>query len=125
MVHCGFCRPRQPGCLKKNLIASRTSEHPTHLLFKSRVRARGLFSEHSCLVISVTLRVFETSADTLARNHVAQGKYAEAEPRYERATEIWEKALGPDDPKVAAVLNNRAVLLTSQVRTVRIFQEFS
>ena len=41
------------------------------LLLKSQVRVKGMFSDHSCLIISVTLRVFETSADTVARNHVA------------------------------------------------------
>ena len=41
------------------------------LLLKSQVRVKGMFSEHSSLVISVTLRVFEISADTVARNHVA------------------------------------------------------
>ena len=30
-----------------------------------------MFSEHSCLVISVASRVFETSADSVVRNHVA------------------------------------------------------
>ena len=40
-----------------------------------------------------------------------QGKYAEAEPLYARAIEIWEKALGPEHPNVATVLNNRAGLL--------------
>ncbi|CAN0584015.1 unnamed protein product, partial [Ectocarpus sp. 12 AP-2014] len=43
-----------------------------------------------------------------------QGKYAEAEPWYERATEIWEKVLGPEHPLVATTLNNRAGLLMSQ-----------
>ena len=35
-----------------------------------------MFSEHSCLVISMTLRVFEATADTVVRNHVA-GKVRE------------------------------------------------
>lgn len=52
-----------------------------------------------------------------------QGKYAEAEPLYVRATEILEKALGPEHPNVATPLNNRAWLLRAQVRAVRIFQE--
>lgn len=32
--------------------------------------------------------------------------------------EIDAEALGPDHPKVAVVLNNRAALLESQVRTM-------
>ena len=49
---------------------------------------------------------------------MSQGKYAEAEPLYERSQVIREKALGPEHPAVAAVLSNRAVLLESQVRAV-------
>lgn len=45
-----------------------------------------------------------------------QGKYAEAELLYELETEIREKAVGPDHPIVAAILNNRAGLLKSHVR---------
>ena len=54
-----------------------------------------------------------------------QGKYADAEPLYARATEIWEKALGPEHPSLAAALNNRAGLLKSQVRAVRLLLEIS
>ena len=59
------------GLFKEKSERSGPFEHPTHLLLKSQVRAKGMFSEHSCLVSSETLRVFETSADTVARNHVA------------------------------------------------------
>ncbi|CAN0139752.1 unnamed protein product, partial [Scytosiphon promiscuus] len=38
----------------------------------------------------------------------SQGKFAEAELLYTRATEIWETALGPEHPNVATALNNRA-----------------
>ena len=37
----------------------------------------------------------------------AQGNYAEAEPLYQRALAIREKALGPEHPDTAASLNNR------------------
>ena len=50
---------------------------------------------------------------------LAQGKYEQAEPLYERSQAICEKALGPDHPDVAMVLNNRAGLLKSQVRGTR------
>ncbi len=36
-----------------------------------------------------------TSLSNLAGLHHAQGRYAEAQPLYERALAIWEKALGP------------------------------
>ena len=48
--------------------------------------------------------------------NVFQGKYTEAEPIYERALAIREKVLGSEHPDVAATLNDRAGLLTSQVR---------
>ena len=49
----------------------------------------------------------------VALNNVAQavrfeGRYAEAEPLYRRALEIWESALGPWHPDVAAGLGNLA-----------------
>lgn len=44
-----------------------------------------------------------------------QGKYAEAGPLYERSQAIREKALGPEHPNVAAVLNAQASLLQIQV----------
>ncbi|CAM9900520.1 unnamed protein product [Ectocarpus sp. 4 AP-2014] len=45
-----------------------------------------------------------------------QGKYAEAEPLYERSQAIQEKVLGPEHPDVATSLDNRASLLESQGR---------
>lgn len=59
-----------------------------------------------------------TVAQSLSKRTLyIQGKYAEAEPLYARAMDIWERALGPDHPNTAAVLNNRAGLLYRQVRT--------
>ena len=46
-----------------------------------------------------------------------QGKYADAEPLYERCQAIEEKVLGPEHPSLAITLNNRAGLLQAQVRT--------
>ena len=42
------------------------------------------------------------------RLYRAQGRYAEAEPLYKRATAIPEKALGPDHPDVGRALNGLA-----------------
>lgn len=48
--------------------------------------------------------------NNLALLYKTQGHYEQAEPLYERALAIWEKALGPDHTHVATVLNNLAAL---------------
>lgn len=53
-----------------------------------------------------------------------QGKDAKAEPFFERCQKIQETALGPEHPRVATTLNNRAGLLMSQVRAVGCSQFF-
>ncbi|CAN0569240.1 unnamed protein product, partial [Laminaria digitata] len=45
---------------------------------------------------------------------VAKGNYAEAGPLYKRSLAINEKALGPEHPSVAELLNNLAGLLKTQ-----------
>ena len=55
-----------------------------------------------------------TSLNNLAGLYREQGKYAEAEPLYQRALKIDEKALGPDHPDVAIRLNNLAELYRAQ-----------
>ena len=54
--------------------------------------------------------------NNLARLYHAQGKYDQAEPLYKRALAIREKALRPDHPDVAAVLENYAALLKATNR---------
>ena len=46
----------------------------------------------------------------------AQGRYDEAEPLYQRALTIREKALGPAHPNVATALENYASLLREMDR---------
>ena len=46
-----------------------------------------------------------------------QGRYAEAEPLYQRSLGIGKKALGPEHPAVASSLNDLAALLDLQVMT--------
>ncbi len=46
----------------------------------------------------------------------AQGHYAKAEPLYQRSLAIWEKAVGPEHPHVAASLENCAALLRQTAR---------
>ena len=40
-----------------------------------------------------------------------QGRYAEAEPLYQRSLAILEKAMGPEHPEVAPTLENYATKL--------------
>jgi len=43
-----------------------------------------------------------------------RGRYTDIEPLYKRALAIWEKALGPEHPKVATSLNNLVELYRAQ-----------
>ncbi len=54
------------------------------------------------------------SLNNLAELYRAQGKYSEAEPLYQRALAIDEKALGPEHPDLATDLNNLAALYYAQ-----------
>lgn len=56
----------------------------------------------------------------LSKANVKLCRYAEALPLYERRLSVFEKALGPDHPNVAATLNGMAGLLRSQGRYVKI-----
>ena len=47
----------------------------------------------------------------MALLYQVSGQYAEAEPLYQRALAIWEKALGPEHLNVAQSLENYADLL--------------
>ncbi len=49
--------------------------------------------------------------NNLANLYKEQGKYAEAEPLYQRALHIWEQALGPDHSRTQRVVQNYADLL--------------
>ena len=55
-----------------------------------------------------------TNLNNLAGLYYAQGNYAQAEPLYQRALAIWEKALGPEHPDVATSLSNLAALYDAQ-----------
>ncbi len=57
-----------------------------------------------------------TSLKNLALLYQTQGKYAKAEPLYQRAPAIREKALGPEHPDVAQSLENYAALLRQTAR---------
>ena len=49
-----------------------------------------------------------TSLNNLANLYYTQGKYDLAEPLYERALAIYEKALGPDHPDTIQIRENLA-----------------
>ena len=55
-----------------------------------------------------------TSLNNLASLYQAQGKYAEAEPLFQRALAISEQQLGKDHPDTASSLNNLAGLYQAQ-----------
>jgi tetratricopeptide (TPR) repeat protein len=57
------------------------------------------------------------SLNNLAGAYAAQGKYAEAEPLYQRSLAILEKVRGPDHPDVATALSNYAALLQATKRS--------
>ena len=57
-----------------------------------------------------------TSLNNLALLYHFQGKYAEAEPLYERALAIDEKTLGPGNPDLATDLINMALNYDAQGR---------
>ncbi len=52
--------------------------------------------------------------NNLAALYNAQGRYVQAEPLFQRALAIVEKALGPEHPHVATSLNNLAALYIAQ-----------
>ncbi len=56
------------------------------------------------------------SLNNYADLYRSQGREAEAEPLYQQALDIQEKALGPEHPEVATTLNNLAGLCTRQCR---------
>ena len=57
-----------------------------------------------------------TSLVNLAALYDAQGRYRESEPLCKRPLAIYEKALGPDHPDVAASLSHLANLYYAQGR---------
>jgi tetratricopeptide (TPR) repeat protein len=57
-----------------------------------------------------------TSLNNLAGLYYFQGRYAEAQPLYQRALAIWEKVLGLERPNVATCLENYALLLRKMGR---------
>ena len=58
-----------------------------------------------------------SSLNNLAELYRSQGRYAEAEPLYQRALVAHEKALGHAHPDVGTSLNDPAALYQAQGRT--------
>ena len=71
-------------------------------------REKALGPEHPDVALSL---------NNLAGLYDNQGKYAEAEPLYQRSLAIREKALGPGHPSVAESLENYAALLRATERS--------
>jgi len=57
------------------------------------------------------------SCHNLTNPYQYRGRYADAEPFYNRALAIYEKALGPENPNVATSLENHAALLRDTGRS--------
>jgi tetratricopeptide (TPR) repeat protein len=57
-----------------------------------------------------------TGRNNLATLYIKQGQYAPAEPLFERALAIREKALGAEHPDVAICMKNYASLLRKSGR---------
>lgn len=87
-------------------------------LFSRQGRAEERFSRKRVTVMVerrfVVLRFVEPLPYSNPRL-VAQGKYAEAGPLYDRSQAMREKVFGPKHPQVAASLNIRALLMNNQV----------
>ena len=79
------------------------------------MRSRAAFERALAIWRRRSARITPMSpiAEQPCRSH-AQGAYAHAEPLFERALAIGEKALGPDHPDVATSLNNLAELYRAQ-----------
>lgn len=58
------------------------------------------------------------SLNNLGSLYIAQDNYAAAEPLYQRALKIRERALGPDHPDTATSLNNLAELYRAEGKQV-------
>ncbi len=54
---------------------------------------------------------FAASLNNLAELYRAQGKYAQAEPLFQRALIVLTRAVGPEHPHVATLLENYARML--------------
>ncbi len=76
---------------------------------------------HAMAVASAADRasISKSTADLLNRLGIvlkSKARFAEAEPLYRRALEIFEKSAGPNHPDVASTLNNLALLLCATNR---------
>lgn len=65
-------------------------------------------------IFGLTHREYAASLSNLAGLYQAQRRHAEAEPLYQRALVIYEKALSATHPEVATSLDNLAALHASQ-----------
>ena len=98
------------------------------ILTRSEARTFGRSAPpQGCVVEHLFLRSYACILRPfVSKRFVAfQGRLDEAGPLYDRSLAIREKALGPDHPDVAVSLNNRAGLLSAQVRAARVFSEYS
>ena len=60
--------------------------------------------------------ILASTLNNLAERYKEEGRYADAEPLYQRVLAINEKARGPDHPSVALALNDLAELYKEEGR---------
>ena len=98
------------------VIATRDKLDPLGFRVTNRFWLAGIFCG---LLLSTQACTYSISWQRSNEAGVAasqQGKYAEAEPLYQRSLAILEKALGPEHPLVATSLENYAALLRNMNR---------
>src|SRR4029453_730245 len=116
--------PRHPA-MRDNPVVTHLRRHDTipseFLVMRGphgdHLFASSLWPRHTgCSLEAIDMTVHERNRRGAYSRYNTQGRYAEAEPRYQRALAIREKALGPEHPDVAQSLNNLASLYQTQGR---------
>ena len=108
---------KRQGQICRGQAALRTLASDSEEGSRRRTRRRCYVAQQPRRALGGAGRLFFLLVILNSENHhlLAQGLYGQAKPLYERAIDIYEKALGPDHPRVARTLHNLAVVLRFQV----------
>ncbi|CAM9139001.1 unnamed protein product [Ectocarpus sp. 13 AM-2016] len=96
---------------------------PTLWCIVRHISGNGSAPHNEEKVIETTLGLNSASNSATLYTTACQGIYAEAEPLYAQCQAIFEKTLGSGHPNVATLLNNRAEMLSKQMRDVYQFED--